>query len=89
MLPRSSYKIASTILSLFYILPLKLHFFMGTPYLSDVPFTSEPSPLDLDEVGCYVNGVMNRPRSKFPKYKMTQDVYALRKRYVVGVDSGG
>lgn len=60
---------------------------MGTPYLSDTPFTSEPSQLDLDEVGCYVDGVMTRPRSKFPKYKMTQDIYTLRESYVVGVEN--
>lgn len=58
---------------------------MGTTYMSDVPFASEPALLDLDEVGYLANGILVRPRAKYPKYKLTEDLYALRNQYIVDV----
>ena len=62
---------------------------MGTPYMSDVPFASEPGLLDLDEVGYFVNGILVRPRAKYPKYKLTEDLYTLRNQYIVGAGFWG
>lgn len=62
---------------------------MGTTYMSDVPFASEPALLDLDEVGYFANGILVRPRAKYPKYKLTEDLFALRNQYIVGVGRWG
>lgn len=82
---RTNYRITSLLLSVFYILPVNLHFFMGTPYMSETPFTVEPSQLDVGAVGYHLSGDWHEPGNKFSKYSMLRDLWAIRRDYMVCV----
>lgn len=82
---RSGYKATSMLLSLFYLMPTNLHFFMGTIYMSDIPFASDPKTLDLDAVGYSHEGAWMEPQQKYRKYQMTIAIASIRKQYLVSV----
>ena len=63
-----------------------LHFFMGTPFFSDVPFQTTPSVLDLKAVGVYQDGGVKQPGVKYMKLLVSQDLTTIRSTYYVGVD---
>ena len=64
-------------------MPFNLHLFMGTPFFSDVPFTSSPSILDVSKVGIYENGSYYLPGSKYMKYLLSEDLASIRDQYYV------
>lgn len=64
-------------------MPFNLHLFMGTPFFSDVPFTSSPSVLDVSKVGIYENGSYYAPGSKYMKFLLSEDLASLRSEYYV------
>lgn len=82
---RSGYKVTSMLLSLFYLMPTNLHFFMGTVYMSDIPFSSDPKNLDLDAVGYIHEGAWMEPQQKYRKYQMTIAIASIRKQYLVSI----
>ena len=84
LLIRTNYNIASILLSLFYLLPQNIHFFMGTPFLSDISFTRNPQTLDISEVGVYVDGSWQNPHKKFMKILLSVDLNKIREQYLVG-----
>ena len=67
-------------------MPTHLHFFMGTPFFSDVPFQTTPSVLDLKAVGVYQDGGVKQPGVKYMKLLVSQDLATIRSTYYVGVD---
>ena len=69
--------------SFFFLMPFNLHLFMGTPFLSDVPFTSSPSLLDVSKVGIYENDGYYSPGSKYMKYLVSEDLATIRNQYYV------
>ncbi|KAK8821230.1 hypothetical protein WA538_005858, partial [Blastocystis sp. DL] len=81
---RSGYNVSSLLYSFFYLMPTHLHFFMGTPFFSDVPFQTTPSVLDLKAVGVYQDGGVKQPGVKYMKLLVSQDLATIRSTYYSG-----
>ena len=65
-------------------MPFNLHLFMGTPFFSDIPFTTSPSILDIEKVGLYSENGYYDAGAKYTKYLLSETLASIRQTYYVG-----
>ncbi|KAK8808433.1 hypothetical protein WA158_008334 [Blastocystis sp. Blastoise] len=81
--PTTTTAFRKQLLSLFFLftLPDIPYLFMGTEYMTVIPFAANPQSLNLDDVGVYENGRWIAQGSLYPSFLATQTLISLRKAY--------
>ncbi|KAK8794828.1 hypothetical protein WA158_001809 [Blastocystis sp. Blastoise] len=87
--PDDIYTIKDSILALYLMssTPAIPNFFMGTEYMSTLPFGASPSPLDLNNVGEYNYGAWITKGPSYSYFILTKDLLTIRSDYTQMISS--